>query len=82
MCAAIDGRRAYKGLQLPDATGEVILAALTQLAEARAELDALERDPTRAARTRRTPDHGWLTPWTSRPVRARRAGSSGWSAPL
>ncbi|WP_330177519.1 hypothetical protein OG875_30825 [Streptomyces sp. NBC_01498] len=53
VCAAIDGRRAYKGLQLPDATGEDILAALTQLAEARAELEALERDLTRAARTRR-----------------------------
>ncbi|MFD5898659.1 hypothetical protein [Streptomyces sp. NPDC060366] len=52
VCAATDGHSVHENRELPDASAEDALAALTQLDEARATLDALERDLTRAARVR------------------------------
>jgi hypothetical protein len=50
--AAADGLGAVTGEHIPEVPAEDVLAALTQLDEARAALDTLERDLTRAARTR------------------------------
>lgn len=50
--AAADGYGVLEGQEPPEVPAEDVLAALTQLDEARAALDTLERDLTRAARTR------------------------------
>lgn len=50
--AAADGYDAAAGPEAPDVPAADLLAALTQLTEARAALDTLERDLTRGARQR------------------------------
>ncbi|MEK8175042.1 hypothetical protein NKH77_56085 [Streptomyces sp. M19] len=50
--AAADGYGALDGADRPEVPAEDVLAALTQLDEARAAMDTLERDLTRAARDR------------------------------
>lgn len=50
--AAASGYGAFDGQEKPEVPADDVLAALTRFDEARAALDRLERDLTRAARTR------------------------------